>query len=170
MARGTISPKLNVGALGSALIVAPVVIVAEVNTGLIPLGLPDGPGGSGVVLEFDVGAIGDPIAGGIAYTITLKEGDDSAGGDLALVGADAVIGSAGKGTNAQGGALTSGIVAVIDAADEDSTKYSIAYVGKRSYVKAFITPANLPGEPVGLPVAVSIRAINPRFAGAVFTD
>jgi hypothetical protein len=166
MAMGNVSPKLPVGALDATLVIAPVVIKAAVDTGLIPLGLPNGPGGSGAVLEFDLGAIGDPIAGGIAYTITLQEGDDAAGTDLALCGAESVVGSDGAGTNAQGGTFASGIVAVINAADEDSTKYSIAYVGKRSYVKAFITPANLPGSPVGLPVAVTIRAINPRYVGA----
>lgn len=169
MARGNVSPKLALNSLGGTLVVPPVVIVAAVDTGMIPLGLPDGPGGNGIVLEFDIGAIGDPIAGDIAYTITLQEGDVAAGTDLALCGAESVVGSAGVGTNAQGGTFAAGVVAVINAADEDATKYSIAYVGKKSYVKAFITPANLPGEPVGVPVAVSIRAINPRFSGAVFT-
>lgn len=165
MAMGTVSPKLPVGALDAALALAPVVIKAETATPLLPLGLPDGPGGSGAILEFDLGAIGDPIAGGIAYTIRLQEGDDAAGGDLALCGPESVVGSAGAGTNAQGGTFASGIVAVVNAADEDSQKYAIAYVGKRSFIKATITPANLPGGPVGLPVSVTIRAINPRYVG-----
>lgn len=165
---GTVSPKLPVGALDGTLVLAPVVIEAEANTALIPLGLPDGPGGGGIVLEFDIGVIGDPIEGGIAFTITLKEGDAADGGDLALCGAESVVGSAGVGTNAQGGAFASGVVAVINAADEDATKYSIAYVGKKSYVKAFITPANLPSPSAGLPVAATIRAISPRYAGAIF--
>lgn len=129
------------------------------------LNIQAGAGAYGALLEIQVGASGDTLSGSVKHTITLLEGDASDGSDAVLV-ADpmAVMGPAGVGKNAQGGDFAAGVVAVIDAADEDDTTYAIQYHGTKPVVKLTITPSA--GNTNGTPMSATATLLNPRKQGA----
>lgn len=144
-----------------------VLIAAQTITGTAKNGVANlqaNGGCQGALIEIVVGASGDTLSGSVKYTITLLEGDAADGSDAVLVSdPNAVMGPAGVGKDAQGNAFASGVVAVIDASDEDETIYAIQYHGTKPVIKLVITPTGTHTN--GTPFATLITLLNPRKQG-----
>lgn len=118
----------------------PVVISTDTNTTTT-----DMQGFESLCMSVLMGDSGDTLSGSVFHELILQHGDLADGSDGAAVAdTDVVLG--------EGGSISSGVFALIDAPAEDSAVFSIGYVGKKRYVRVVIdtTGTHTNGTPMGV--------------------
>ena len=118
----------------------PVAVTADTETTTT-----DMQGFDSLIMSVLMGDSGDILSGSLFTELILQHGDLANGSDaVAVADTDVVLG--------EGGGISSGVFALIDAPAEDSAEFSIGYVGKKRYVRVAIdvTGTHTNGTPIGV--------------------
>lgn len=99
----------------------------------------------------NVGEWGDTTTGG--WEIGVQHSDDTVSGNFVDVPNDQLTDTV-AGDSTVTGAQSTGVFAVVDAADEDDAVYKTGYIGAKRYLRYFLTATG--NQTNGTPLAITV--------------